>query len=161
MIIFQNVLMERGQAVVDIEDRGYQFGDGIYEVIRVYNGQFFGFEGHMERLERSTREIRMDMPMPMAELKNKLIELVEKNGLINGFVYLQITRGVAPRTHHFPEQASSVLTAYTKVMERPIEQMQNGIQTILTEDIRWLRCDIKSLNLLANVLAKQKAKDHG
>lgn len=161
MIIFQNVLMNREEAVVDIEDRGYQFGDGVYEVIRVYDGEFFAFQEHIERLERSTGEIRLAMPMPASELKDQLVQLVEKNELANGFVYLQITRGTAPRTHHFPEHRNSILTAYTKVMERPLRQLKNGISTILADDIRWLRCDIKSLNLLGNVLAKQDAKDLG
>ncbi|HEU5140195.1 MAG TPA: D-amino-acid transaminase [Bacillales bacterium] len=161
MILFQNQFVKREEAVVDIEDRGYQFGDGIYEVIRVYNGQFFGLEGHLERLVRSTAEIRMELPMSVDELEQKLKELVKENGLGDGFVYLQITRGAAPRTHHFPEAPKGVLTAYTKEMPRPLDQMKNGIQTVLAEDVRWLRCDIKSLNLLANVMAKQEAKDRG
>lgn len=160
MILFQNRFMERKDAVVDIEDRGYQFGDGVYEVIRVYDGLLFGFQEHLDRLERSTAEVRIDLPMAMEELKQKLSELVEKNGLKNGIIYLQITRGAAPRTHHFPQQQpASVLTAYTKELERPLKQINNGIHTVLKEDIRWLRCDIKSLNLLANVLAKQEAKE--
>lgn len=160
MILFQNRFMERTDAVVDIEDRGYQFGDGVYEVIRVYGGQFFGMKGHMERLVRSTAEVQMEMPLGKAELEEKLTELVQKNGLKDGIVYLQITRGAAPRTHHFPKEPKSILTAYTKEMERPLDQIRNGIRTVLTEDVRWLRCDIKSLNLLANVMAKQEAKEN-
>ncbi|HEX7064900.1 MAG TPA: D-amino-acid transaminase [Bacillales bacterium] len=160
MILFQNQFVKREEAVVDIEDRGYQFGDGIYEVIRVYKGQFFGMEGHLERLVRSTAEIRMELPMSVDDLEQKLTELVKANELGDGFVYLQITRGAAPRAHHFPEVSETVLTAYTKEMARPLDQMKDGIQTVLVEDVRWLRCDIKSLNLLANVMAKQEAKEH-
>jgi D-alanine transaminase len=159
LILFQNRLMEREDAVVDIEDRGYQFGDGVYEVIRVYDGQCFGFKEHLERLVRSTAEIRMELPMPIEEIEPKLTALVQSNGLKTGIVYLQVTRGAAARTHHFPQQTQAVLTAYTREMERPLDQLQNGIHTVLTDDIRWLRCDIKSLNLLGNVLAKQEAKD--
>ncbi|HET7627291.1 MAG TPA: D-amino-acid transaminase [Bacillales bacterium] len=161
MILFENRLIERDEAVVDIEDRGYQFGDGVYEVIRVYNGHFFLLKAHMNRLERSTAEVKIKMPMPTAELERKLRELVKVNGLEDGFVYLQLTRGVAVRTHHFPEQSEAVLTAYTREMARPVKQMNDGVRTVLTEDMRWLRCDIKSLNLLGNVLAKQEAKEQG
>ena len=159
LILFQDRLMEREGAVVDIEDRGYQFGDGVYEVIRVYNGQFFGFKEHLERLVRSTAEIRMELPMPIEKIEQMLTELVKVNGLKTGIVYLQVTRGAATRTHHFPQQIKAVLTAYTREMERPLDQIKKGIHTVLTDDIRWLRCDIKSLNLLPNVLAKQEAKD--
>lgn len=160
MILFQNRLIDREEAVVDIEDRGYQFGDGVYEVIRVYDGALFGFAEHLERLERSTSEVRIELPMSMQEIEKKLVELVEANNLKTGIIYLQITRGAAPRTHHFPEQSESVLTAYTKELDRPVGQINNGIHALLKEDIRWLRCDIKSLNLLANVMAKQDAKEH-
>lgn len=160
MILFQNRLMKREEAVVDIEDRGYQFGDGIYEVIRVYEGQFFGFKEHMQRLERSVAEIRMELPIPLEEIEKKLQLLVKENKLMNGIVYMQITRGAAPRVHQFPEHSKPVLTAYTKEMARPLDKINNGIRTRLVEDVRWLRCDIKSLNLLGNVLAKQEAEDH-
>lgn len=160
MILFQDRLMERKDAVVDIEDRGYQFGDGVYEVIHVYDGQLFGFEKHMERLARSVAEIRMELPNSLADIGEKLIRLVKENQLKDGIVYLQITRGVAPRVHHFPDHSTAVLTAYTKEMPRPLDQMKNGIDTHLMEDMRWLRCDIKSLNLLGNILAKQEAHDH-
>ncbi|HET7615542.1 MAG TPA: D-amino-acid transaminase [Bacillales bacterium] len=161
MILFQNRFIERDDAVVDIEDRGYQFGDGVYEVVRVYGGQFYLLDEHMSRLERSTSEIRVEMPMTTKALKQNLLDLVQKNGLKDGIVYLQLTRGASVRTHHFPEQSEAVLTAYTREMPRPVGQMENGVRTILTEDVRWLRCDIKSLNLLGNVLAKQEAKERG
>lgn len=161
MIIFNNQFMERNDAVVDIEDRGYQFGDGVYEVIRVYSGQFFCFKEHMDRLERSAREINIELPCSITELKEKLTQLVQKNKLEDGYVYLQITRGVASRIHHFPDQPSSVLTAYTNVRGRALTEMREGIKVSLEEDIRWLRCDIKSLNLLPNILANEAAKQKG
>lgn len=160
MILFQDRLIAREKAVVDIEDRGYQFGDGVYEVIRVYEGEFFGLALHMQRLERSAAEIRMALPVSLAEIETKLRQLVKENDLTNGIVYMQITRGVAARVHKMPQQATPVLTAYTKEMTRPLEQINNGIHAHLTEDMRWLRCDIKSLNLLGNVMAKQEAEDH-
>lgn len=157
-VLVNKEIISRENTVVDIEDRGYQFGDGIYEVIRVYNGKFFTMDEHMVRLERSAKEIELSLPYPANEIKDKLEELVTLDQLQDGFIYLQISRGVAPRYHGFPTPpVPSHLVAYTKIMERPLHQLKEGVHTILTEDIRWLRCDIKSINLLGNVLAKQKA----
>ncbi|AIM15935.1 MULTISPECIES: D-amino-acid transaminase [Neobacillus] len=160
--ILNGKLIERNQAKMDIEDRGYQFGDGVYEVIRVYNGKMFTLQEHLERFERSTKSIGVSLPYTMDQLKSLLLELVEKNNLRLGIIYMQITRGVAPRNHAFPEEnVEPTLVAYTREMTRPKDELQTGVKTILTEDIRWLRCDIKSLNLLGNILAKQKAVEHG
>ncbi|MED3622789.1 D-amino-acid transaminase [Neobacillus thermocopriae] len=160
--ILNGKLIERNQAKMDIEDRGYQFGDGVYEVIRVYNGKMFTLQEHLERFERSTKSIGVSLPYTMDQLKSLLLELVEKNNLRLGIIYMQITRGVAPRNHAFPEEnVEPTLVAYTREMPRPKDELQTGVKTILTEDIRWLRCDIKSLNLLGNILAKQKAVEHG
>lgn len=148
----------RDQAFVDIEDRGYQFGDGIYEVIRTYDGKMFMASEHVHRLERSAREIGLTLPYPRARLIGHLEELISRNGLKEGFIYVQITRGSAPRMHHFPQKLTPPqLVAYTKDAQRPVELQQNGVRAILTPDIRWLRCDIKTINLLGNVLAKEEA----
>jgi D-alanine transaminase len=154
--------VERSNAKVDIEDRGYQFGDGIYEVIRVYNGKMFTGKLHLDRFFRSAESIGMKLGESAEQLDGLLEELILKNNLELGIIYMQATRGVAPRTHAFPAQnVSSTLVAYTKELERPIQKLENGVKAILVEDIRWLRCDIKSLNLLGNVLAKQKASESG
>ncbi|WP_042459804.1 D-amino-acid transaminase [Neobacillus dielmonensis] len=159
--ILNGKMLDRAEAKVDMEDRGYQFGDGVYEVIRVYNGKLFTLDEHLERLERSLTNISIKPPFTNQELTEMLYQLVEKNNLETGIVYMQITRGVAPRNHAFPSGGvTPCLTAYTKELARPLAQLKSGVKTILTEDIRWLRCDIKSLNLLANVLAKQKAADN-
>lgn len=161
MILYNNQLLERKDVTIDIEDRGYQFGDGVYEVIRIYQSQSFGLEEHLDRLERSAREISLEWPCEREQLKENIELLVNKNGLKNGIVYLQITRGVAPRNHLFPVNSESVLTGYVKAMDRPEQLMEKGISTLLLDDIRWLRCDIKSLNLLGNVLLKQEAHENG
>lgn len=161
MILFNRGFMEKDDAIVDIEDRGYQFGDGVYEFIRIYDGVCFEMERHVQRLKLSALKIELALPYPLEDITRNLKQLVEKNGLLNGYIYAQITRGVAPRAHHFPGSASSVLVAYVQHAERPVEKTTHGIHAILTEDIRWKRCDIKSLNLLPNVLAKQFAKKHG
>ncbi|ASK62334.1 D-amino-acid transaminase [Virgibacillus phasianinus] len=161
MIIFQNRFMDREEAKVDMEDRGYQFGDGVYEVFRIYDGALFDFDNHLDRLVSSAQKIRIELPLSLNEIKKMLMGLVKENSLVNGTLYVQVTRGVANRTHHFPEHPKALLTAYTKQSERPFETTNKGIQTILMDDIRWLRCDIKSINLLPNVLAKQTAKEQG
>lgn len=160
--VFNGEIINRSNAKVDVEDRGFQFGDGVYEVIRVYNGVFFTLDEHLNRFSKSLESISISLPFTTNQIKGMLEELVEKNKLKNGFVYMQVTRGVAPRNHAFPsENVTPNLVAYSKVMERPVEYFKTGIKTILTEDIRWLRCDIKSLNLLGNILAKQKATMEG
>lgn len=161
MILLNEQFIKKNEVTINFEDRGYQFGDGIYEVIRVYNGTYFELDSHLHRLKQSAEKIEMALPYSLEEMKEKLKQLVKKNSLKNGHIYVQITRGIAPRTHHFPNESAAVLVAYTQQAARPKEKTINGISTILTEDIRWLRCDIKSLNLLGNVLAKQKAKKHG
>lgn len=161
MILWNDRLMKRAP-IVDIEDRGYQFGDGVYEVIAIYNGKLFLFDEHMERLERSAKEIQLTLPCSASELKQKVIELVDRNKLQDGVVYLQISRGVATRWHAYPDkETESVLVAYTIEEKTMTEEEDHGAKAILTPDIRWLRCDIKTLNLLPNVMAKQKAVEAG
>jgi D-alanine transaminase len=149
----------RETAVVDIEDRGYQFGDGVYEVIPVNKNKYFKLDQHLERLIRSAGEIGIFMEnVNVAEMKSNLLKLCKLNHLRNGIVYVQITRGVSPRAHPYPN--SSVLPqviAYTIQLSRPVMLQTEGVRCILINDIRWLRCDIKSLNLLWNVMAKQQA----
>lgn len=161
MILLNEYFTERDQVKIDIEDRGYQFGDGVYEVIRVYNGVCFQMALHMKRLQQSAANIELTLPYPVESIHQNLVKLIQKNKIHNGTIYIQITRGAAPRTHHYPDQPSAVLVAYSTPSERPFEKLNHGIHAILTEDIRWIRCDIKSLNLLGNVMAKQNAKKHG
>lgn len=153
--------MERENAKVDIEDRGYQFGDGIYEVVRVYNGKFFTLDEHLARFVRSATELHIKLPFTVEALTNLLEQLVEKNELINGYVYIQLTRGAADRIHNYADNLEPVLTMYSTVRERALSDIENGVDVYLHEDIRWLRCDIKSLNLLPNTLANTVAKNKG
>ncbi|MFD2446470.1 D-amino-acid transaminase [Bacillus sp. CGMCC 1.16607] len=162
-VVFKNgEFLERSQATIDIEDRGYQFGDGVYEVIRVYNGKMFTGKEHLQRLVESAEKIGLHLEYTIEEMTSFLSQLIEKNKLTLGTIYLQVTRGVSPRNHLFPSsEVKSVFIAYTKDIGRPVESMEKGVKAILLEDIRWLRCDIKSLNLLGNLLAKQKAAEAG
>ncbi|KAF0823563.1 D-alanine aminotransferase [Cytobacillus firmus] len=161
-VILNGDLIERSEAKVDIEDRGYQFGDGVYEVIRVYNGKMFTADEHLERLLESGKKIELNIPYSKDQLKQMLAEMIERNNLELGIVYMQFSRGTSPRNHAYPgADVAPVLTAYTRETTRPVGSMRNGVKAILIEDIRWLRCDIKSLNLLGNIMAKQKAAQSG
>ena len=161
-VIVDGQVTDRASAKVDIEDRGYQFGDGVYEVIRVYNGKMFTGEEHLRRLEESAEKVKMKLPYRYEELKSMMEDLIAKNGLETGIVYMQFTRGTSPRNHVFPGTGvEPTFVAYTRKVLRPEETMEKGVRTILDEDIRWLRCDIKSLNLLGNLLSKQKAAEAG
>lgn len=153
---------ERDEVKVSIDDRGYYFGDGVYEVIKVYDGQLFTGEEHIARLFKSAEKINLALVYSQEDIMHIANSLVEKNGLVNGQIYMQVTRGVAPRQHHFPGPGvPAVLTAYTTKAGRPTADMKNGVTVKTVADIRWLRCDIKSLNLLGSVLAKEEAKVEG
>jgi len=161
-VIVDGQVIDRSAAKVDIEDRGYQFGDGVYEVIRVYNGKMFTGKEHLKRLVESAEKIRMKLPYSPEELESKMEELIAKNELQTGTVYMQFTRGTSPRNHVFPSnEVAPTFVAYTRNVARPEDSMEKGVRAILDEDIRWLRCDIKSLNLLGNLLSKQKAAEAG
>jgi D-alanine transaminase len=160
--LFNGEIIDRSQAKVDVEDRGYQFGDGVYEVIRVYNGKMFTLTEHLKRFADSAESIGISLPFTSFRLAEMLEELLLKNNLQTGNIYMQVTRGTAPRNHLFPTgNVTPTLVAYTIKGVRPLENLKSGVKAILTEDIRWLRCDIKSLNLLGNLLAKQKASEQG
>lgn len=160
-ILVNKEIIPRNTFSVDIEDRGYQFGDGIYEMAKVFDGIIFEWEAHVDRLYRSASELRIQMEISKVELTALVYELIQSENLENGYIYLQVTRGIAPRNHQFPENPSPLLIAYPKEMESRKALDKKGIKVITTEDIRWLRVDIKSLNLLGNVLAKQKAVEAG
>ncbi|HEO8420072.1 MAG: D-amino-acid transaminase [Niallia sp.] len=161
-VLMNGEFIPREEAKVDIEDRGYQFGDGIYEVIRVYNGKMFMAKEHLERLSASSEKIGIAISYSISELTSLLEELIAKNSLSTGILYMQFTRGISPRNHGFPkEDVTPTFVAYTKIMKRPTDNLENGVSVITVEDIRWSRCDIKSLNLLGNVMAKQKAAEAG
>ena len=152
-----------GQAVVHIEDRGFQFADGVYEVWGVFDGRLADFDGHMTRLHRSLNELQIAIPMTSAALKRVLDETIRRNRVRNGIVYLQVTRGTAPRDHAFPKDVapSVVVTAKTIDPAKGEALAAKGAAGVTQPDIRWGRCDIKTVGLLANVLAKQAARERG
>lgn len=156
--------LRHDEAGVHIEDRGYQFSDGVYEVVGVRGGLLMDEDYHLQRLVRSLSELRIAMPMGLAPLRQVIRHVVRRNAIRDGLVYLQVTRGVARRDHPFPNPTvhpSLVITA-KRVNEARIQQVvRDGVRVITLPDQRWARRDIKSISLLANILAKQAAREAG
>lgn len=151
-------------AGVHIEDRGYQFADGVYEVCEVRHGYIVDLTRHLDRLGRSLSELRIDWPMNRAALVHVIREVVRRNWVRNGLFYMQVTRGVARRDHVFPAaetRPSIVVTAKRTDAAAIARKATHGIAAITVPENRWDRVDIKSVGLLPNVLARQKAKEEG
>lgn len=151
-------------AAVSIQDRGFQFGDGVYEVWPVRQGRLADCSGHMQRLYRSLRELRITAPVTEKALLVILNETARRNRVREGLVYLQITRGVAARDHAFPSpepRATLVVTAKNLDQSALAKRLSSGVRVVTMPDIRWSRRDIKSVNLLPNALARQLAKEAG
>ena len=152
------------EAAVSVEDRGFQFADGVYEVIALLAGRMLDERAHLERLARSASGLGMAMPMASRALSLVLREVIRRNRLAEGLVYVQVTRGVAPRDHAFPSPdvpPSLVITARPFDFAARAIAAQQGVPVISVRDIRWQRRDLKTVGLLGNVLAKQQAKQAG
>jgi D-alanine transaminase len=152
------------EAAIHVEDRGFQFADGVYEVWAVMGGRLVDAAGHFARLARSLGEVRIAAPMSEAALRIVLAETVRRNRVGEGLVYLQITRGVARRDHPFPDPptpASVIVTARSIDRSASEARATAGVAVITTPETRWARCDIKTTGLLPNVLAKQAAREAG
>lgn len=150
------------QAKVSAFDRGFVFADGVYEVIPVYGRRVFRFPHHLERLANSLKAIRLDNPLPAREWLQICARLIEANGADDQSVYLQVTRGPAPRDHAFPVETRATVFAYSQPLKYPeATQLANGVAAITIPDIRWRRCDIKAIALLPNVLMRQQAAEAG
>ncbi|MBT8470973.1 MAG: D-amino-acid transaminase [Marinicaulis sp.] len=151
-------------AAVRIEDRGYQFADGIYEVCLVINGEFWDRDGHMARMRRSLSELKINFPVSDNAIGVVIAELLRRNRLTTALVYIQISRGVSPRNHPFPNPAvepALVMTARRFNINQSDAAAKVGASVITHPDIRWGRVDIKTVGLLPNVLAKQAAREAG
>lgn len=155
--------VDQRRASVNVEDRGYQFGDGIYEVVHVFRGRFVDEDRHLARLDRSLREIRLPEPMGRAALLQVMRELVRRNRVAEGLLYMQVTRGVARRDHAFPRLpvAPALVMTIKRIPPYPEDVEAWAAPAITRPDLRWARRDIKSVNLLPNVLARQEAREAG
>jgi len=150
------------QGKISIFDRGFLFADGVYEVTAVLNGRLVDYDPHMERLERSLGELRIGWPCSKDELKAMHLEMIRRNALKEGIIYMQVTRGAADRDFKFPKDAKPTLVAFTQEMrlaDNPNAVV--GVKVVTIPDIRWQRRDIKSVMLLAPVLGKQEAYEKG
>ncbi|HEX6048453.1 MAG TPA: D-amino-acid transaminase [Gemmatimonadaceae bacterium] len=164
VVYLNGEFLPRERATLSVDDRGFIFGDGIYEVTRVVNGRLFEADRHMRRLDYGLRGIGINPPLSADELIDIHYRLIQENGLTTGegTVYLQITRGAAPRTHYFPPATTRPTVFLSASPFTPNDtQRQNGATAVTYPDIRWSRCDLKTVNLLGAVLAKQHAVASG
>lgn len=164
IIYLNGQFIPRATATLAIDDRGFIFGDGVYEVTRVVNGELFESSRHLKRLGRGLADMRLQPEESLADIEEISRRLIVENGLTDGegTVYLQITRGAAPRTHHFPP-AGTRCTVFMSAQKFvvPHDKRATGVSVVTYPDIRWSRCDIKTVNLIPAVLAKQHAVDCG
>ncbi len=162
-IAFVNdVFLPLSEARVSVEDRGFQFGDGVYELLRVYAGVPFHLTAHLGRLEQSARALGIPLPYPRERWTAVIAEAISRSGFPDAKIYIQVTRGVAPRDHvpAGPMAPTVVVTVRAMAPSDPA-LYANGVDVVTIADIRWARCNIKSIGLLANVLAKQQAREQG
>ena len=156
--------VDHASAQVSVDDRGFLFADGVYEVARVYEGKIFMMQPHMERMRHGLQELRIRDHM-IDQLPEIAERLLDENNLRSGdaTVYIQVSRGAAPRAHAFPppETEPTVYVIAKPFKQHPAAYFTDGVATVTVPDTRWSRCDIKSIALLPNVLANQQAKDHG
>ena len=150
------------EAQIHVEDRGYQFADGVYEVAAICRGRIIDEDGHLARLKRSLSELHMAMPMPDRPFASVCRETLRRNRVRDGILYIQVSRGVAHRDHPFPENVKPALVMTARVVDWPVNEHDDpGAEVVSVADIRWLRRDVKSISLLPNVLAKQEAREQG
>ncbi len=150
------------EARVSVEDRGFQFGDGVYELIRVYGGKPFRLSEHLARLERSAKAVGIAMPFSGSRWTSVVTEALQRSGYAEAKIYIQLTRGAAPRDHAWAGSIAATVVVTVRELVPPAANLYtDGVGVITVPDIRWGRCDIKSICLLPNVLAKQQAKEAG
>ena len=163
IVYLNGQFLPRAEAKLSVDERGFFFGDGVYEVTRVVRGRLFEWERHARRLARGLRELRIEPGLDIDAIRSLQERLVRENEMLEGqgTVYLQITRGAAPRTHHFPP-AGTPATVFLSAspFTPPNEIRGRGVAVVTYPDYRWSRCDLKTVNLLPAVMAKQFASDH-
>ncbi len=163
IVYFNGEFMPKDSVCISPDDRGFLFGDGVYEVLRAHRGRLFAAEAHFARLRHSLRELEITQP-DIAQIQGALHTLIQRNDLeaMEVIFYIQITRGSAPRRHAFPQNDVPPTVYITARAFQPRDTLlKHGIKIILVPDTRWTRCDIKSVNLLPNVLANQQAREAG
>jgi len=158
MAYVNNQFVPLEEATVHIEDRGFQFADGVYEVVACFGGAYLDLQPHLQRLQRSCDAINIALPKPMGELEALVQEAYEKNPFEAAMVYLQVTRGVAPRSHVVNQTLTPTLIITVRNLPKPTdEKLKSGVKGCTLQDVRWKHCEIKSIALLASVMGKQEA----
>lgn len=163
IVYLNGQFLPRDEAKLSVDERGFFFGDGVYEVTRVVRGRLFEWDRHARRLARGLKELRIEPGVDIDTIRSLQERLVQENGMAEGqgTVYLQITRGAAPRTHHFPPAGTrATIFLSASPFNPPNEQRARGVPVVTYPDYRWTRCDLKTVNLLPAVMAKQFAVDH-
>lgn len=165
LVYLNGRMLELDEAKISVQDRGFLFGDGIYEVVWCWRGRLFRLEAHLDRLEKSAEAIELELPISRPELAQVVQQLAteaRRSGLDPAQIYIQITRGPAERNHAFPDSPEPTVLAMVQAAHlAPASYRERGVTAITTPDIRWRWCRVKSVNLLPNVLAKEKAKRQG
>lgn len=160
--LYDGKIVSLDTPLVNLEDRGYQFGDGVYEVIVAYQGQWYTMDEHLTRLERSCKEIRLEPTYTRQEIVQFANQLMAESGIQEAMLYIQWTRGASPRYHGFPASIRPILSGTIRPRRVLSDDMfEQGVKSMILPDLRWMRCDIKSLNLLGAVLSKQQAAEAG
>jgi D-alanine transaminase len=150
------------EAHVSVNDRGYNFGDGVYEVLRAYDGVIFALEEHLKRLESSAAAVEIELPWKPAQLKNITEDTLSKSGIKEALIYIQVTRGTAPRSHSSEaDMLPNLLVTVRNIIEIPPSLYSEGVKAITMPEFRWQMCNIKSISLQASVLAKRRADRAG
>jgi D-alanine transaminase len=155
-------LLRHADAKVSVEDRGFNFADGIYEVVRVTAGTPFRVEAHLDRFEGGARALEIDLPLARDGVRDAMVEVIRANRIAEGTVYVQLTRGAAPRSHAFPEGAKPSLVMLARPHAGPDEDsLESGVAVVTAPDLRWGYCEVKTIGLLPNVIAYQHARSEG
>ncbi len=161
-VFLNGEIVDEGDARVPVTDRGLLFADAVYEVVRVYGGEPFLWREHMARMERGARFLQIPLPFGPEELKGYALELIDLNECYLGVVYIQLTRGPAPRVHRFPERVRPTAFMFTQEVARPDRELvRRGVDLVTLPDVRWGLCEVKTVGLLPNVLGKEEAAKRG
>lgn len=162
MVYLNGELVPHAEAKISVEDRGFNFADGIYEVVRIVASKAFRIEAHLDRFEGGARALEIELPLTRDGVHEAVRDVAKANGVGEGTVYVQLTRGVAPRSHAFPEGARPTLVMIARPFDGPpAEKLEKGVAVVTAPDLRWRYCEVKTIGLLPNVIAYQHARSEG
>ncbi len=162
LVYLNGDVIPHDQATVSVEDRGLNFAEGIYEVARIIEGKAFRIEAHLDRLERNARALEIELPLSRDAVREAMLDIAKQNDIDEGIVYLQLTRGAAPRSHGIPAKIDPTLFMLARPFPGPsAEEVKKGISVITAPDLRWGYCEVKTTGLLPNVMAFQHARSEG